>query len=203
MNTKLKICGMKDAQNIREVLSVKPDYLGFIFYKPSKRYVDNLSPQFVKQLKGVKKVGVFVDEQPDVMKTVIDAYGLDAVQLHGHESPAVAETIKTLGVIVIKAFGIAAGFDWEQLAAYEKVVDYYLFDTKTVAHGGSGESFDWDLLKQYKGQLPYFLSGGLNPQNIAIANELDDTRLFALDVNSKFELQSGWKDVKLLQAVFG
>jgi len=194
---------MKDAQNIQDVLSVKPDYLGFIFYKPSKRYVDNLSAEFVKQLKGVKKVGVFVDEQPDVIKTIIDAYGLDAVQLHGHESPATVEIIRAFGVIVIKAFGIGAHFDWEQLAAYEKMVDYYLFDTKTVAHGGSGESFDWDLLKQYKGRLPYFLSGGLSPQNMAIANALEDTRLFALDVNSKFELQPGWKDVKLLQAVFG
>ncbi|MFC6098617.1 phosphoribosylanthranilate isomerase [Olivibacter domesticus] len=201
MSLKLKVCGMKYPANIEDVAMLKPDYLGFIFYKSSKRYVDDLSPDFVKGIKNIKKVGVFVNEEfANIQKAVTD-YDLNLIQLHGNENPAFVERVKKLGVEVIKAFGISQKFDWEQLIAYENLVDYYLFDTKSEDYGGSGESFDWSLLSKYVLNVPFFLSGGLSAENIEKARGLTDVRLHAIDVNSKFESSAGFKDVQLLKSI--
>lgn len=192
---------MKDESNISDVLSLRPDYLGFIFYGPSKRFVEGLSPDFVRQLNAAKKVGVFVNASFDEIDKAINSYGLDLIQLHGREEPAFLEKVKTLPVRVIKAFGVSANFDWQLLSAYQGLVDYFLFDTKTATYGGSGETFDWTLLQGYTLQVPYFLSGGLGPANMHDVNHLDDPRLYAIDVNSKFESSPGFKDVQLLKKV--
>jgi len=201
MGLKLKVCGMKNPANIEDVAMLRPDYLGFIFYKSSKRYIDDLSPDFVKGIKDIKKVGVFVnDEFTNIQKAVAD-YGLNLIQLHGDESPVFVEKVKELNIAVIKAFGISSKFDWKQLIAYENLVDYYLFDTKSEDYGGSGESFDWSLLSQYGLNVPFFLSGGLGAENIEKARNLTDARLHAIDVNSRFEISAGFKDVQLLKSI--
>lgn len=191
---------MKYPANITEILTIMPDYMGFIFYKSSKRYVEDLAPNFVKKLTAVKKVGVFVNASLTVIQEAIELYGLDMVQLHGQEEPDFTAEVRALGVEVIKAFGITKDFDWLELEPYEHTADYFLFDTKTPTHGGSGEPFDWSLLQQYHLRKPYFLSGGLSAENIEAAIALKDSRLFAIDVNSKFELHPGFKDVRLLDS---
>lgn len=194
---------MKHPANINEVMLLQPDYLGFIFHKASKRYIESLSADFVSHLDNVKKVGVFVNDSLNNIQEAINRYGLHLIQLHGEESPAFVEKVKMLDVQVIKAFGISDDFDWKLITPYEGIADYYLFDTKTAHYGGSGSSFDWLLLQQYDKQTPYFLSGGLGPINLGEVNNLTDERLHAVDVNSKFESSPGMKDIQLLQSVFG
>jgi phosphoribosylanthranilate isomerase len=202
MQAKLKICGMKVPENITGVAALQPDYLGFIFYNGSKRFIADLEPVFVRNLPaGIVKTGVFVNEELPVVVEMVSRYDLRAVQLHGQESPAFVEELKARlasGVEVIKAFGIEKGFDFNQLNAYQHLVDYFLFDTKTAGHGGSGQVFDWGLLSQYQLQLPYFLSGGIDLSSTEALKKINDTRLYALDINSRFELEPGLKDINKL-----
>lgn len=202
MRPKLKICGMKFRANIEEILCLSPDYLGFIFYEQSKRYIADLSPEFLKNLQGVKKVGVFVNDTSDHIKAAVDTYGLQAVQLHGDENPSFVKTLRSWDISIIKAFGISSSFDWHSLKSYEPLVDFFLFDTKSDTYGGTGLRFDWTLLKQYELEKPYFLSGGLDKESIGAALSIADDRLHAVDVNSKFEKSPGLKDLALLQSVF-
>lgn len=202
MDVKLKVCGMKDPSNILEVVSLKPDYIGFIFYKGSKRYVDGLLPSFVKNLPaGIKKTGVFVDEEMGKIEGLVAHYGLNAVQLHGSESAAYCQQIKKIlapeGIEVIKAFGVNEHFDFSVLRDYH-AVDFFLFDTQTPDHGGSGKTFNWQLLNGYTLDKPYFLSGGIGLESIQQLKQIDDTRLYAIDVNSRFELAPGLKDIDKL-----
>src|SRR5690554_3259744 len=199
---KIKVCGMKYPENINDVVSLAPDYLGLIFFPGSKRYVETLDAHWVNQLSGTKKTGVFVDADLAKLRDRISRFGLQAVQLHGGESAAYCRHVKATGVETIKAFGISEGFDWDQLASYVDAVDYYLFDTKTVEHGGSGRSFDWGLLAGYEQDKPFFLSGGLQLENLARALAMADDRLYAVDLNSKFESQPGLKDIALLKKAF-
>ncbi|MBE9601007.1 phosphoribosylanthranilate isomerase [Pedobacter sp. MC2016-24] len=202
MQAKLKICGMKVPENITEVAALEPDYLGFIFYKGSKRFVADLEPEFVKNLPAaIMKTGVFVNESLLEIVEMVNRYDLCAVQLHGEESPEFIEELKRhLGshVEMIKAFGMEEGFDFSQLSTYQHLVDYFLFDTKTPAHGGSGQLFDWALLSQYELQVPYFLSGGIDLNSTEALKKINDTRLYALDINSRFELEPGLKDIDKL-----
>lgn len=202
MQAKLKICGMKVPENITGVAALEPDYLGFIFYKGSKRFVADLEPDFVKNLPAaIMKTGVFVNESLLEIVEMVNRYDLCAVQLHGQESPEFIEELKRyLGthVEMIKAFGMEEGFDFNQLNAYQHLVDYFLFDTKTPAHGGSGQLFDWTLLSQYELQVPYFLSGGIDLNSAEALKKINDTRLYALDINSRFELEPGLKDIDKL-----
>ncbi len=193
---------MKYRENIEDVLSLAPDYLGLIFFPGSKRYVESLDAGWVNQLPGTKKTGVFVDAELADVRDRINQFGLQAVQLHGGESAAYCQHVKATGVETIKAFGISEGFDWNQLERYADAVDYYLFDTKTADHGGSGRSFDWDLLAGYDQEKPFFLSGGLQLGNLEQALALADKRLYAVDLNSKFESQPGLKDMALLNKAF-
>lgn len=196
----LKICGMKHAANIAAVASLEPDYLGFIFYAGSPRFISEISAELIKYVPAsIKTTGVFVNEELDKVKAGILKCNLKAVQLHGNESVAFCKAIKETGVDVIKAFGIGQGFDFEQLNAYQGVVDYFLFDTQTPAHGGSGKTFDWKLLTNYGLQTPYFLSGGIDLEHLNAIKEINDPRLYAIDVNSKFELEPGLKDVEKLK----
>lgn len=197
----LKVCGMLHPDNILEVAALQPDYLGFIFFKGSKRYAGELDPEVVKALPDkIQRTGVFVNEDSELVLELVHKYGLNAVQLHGAESPEycrdIAQQIKAIQpeFKVIKSFGVNADFDFQQLEAYLGLADYFLFDTQTPDHGGSGKKFDWSLLDKYKLDVPYFLSGGIGPESVEALNEISDPRLLAIDINSRFELEPGLKD---------
>lgn len=199
MSVKLKICGMKVPENIVDVIALEPDYMGFIFFPGSKRFVADLNPDLIKHVpEAIKTTGVFVDEQLEVLKEKIVTYGLKAVQLHGRESVAYCAALKGSGVEVIKAFGIDESFDFDQLDDYYDVTDYFLFDTQTAEHGGSGKAFNWRLLEKYQLLKPFFLSGGIGLDNAQELFRVNDERLYAVDVNSRFELEPGLKDIDKL-----
>ncbi|MNL06707.1 N-(5'-phosphoribosyl)anthranilate isomerase [compost metagenome] len=204
MGPKLKICGMKLPDNVQAVAALKPDYLGFIFYRGSKRFIDGLTPSFVRNLpSGIKRTGVFVNEELNKVAELATLYGLNAVQLHGEEPVKYCIALKGLladhGVQLIKAFGVDEHFDFNQLKSYENVVDYFLFDTQTPDHGGSGKTFNWKLLDKYTLDKPYFLSGGIGLDSIEQIKNIKDTRLYAIDINSRFELAPGLKDIDKLK----
>jgi len=199
MNPKIKICGLKHPDNIRQVMALQPDYIGFICYPGSERYIDKLNANWVSELNGVKKTGVFVNADIDRVKSAIMQYRFQAIQLHGTETPAYCAALAKLGVEIIKAFGVDEQFDWTIANKYENVVDYYLFDTKSNRHGGTGKRFNWTLLEGYKSTKPYFLSGGISAGNMSSALQLGDDRLYALDLNSRFETAPGIKDITLLR----
>jgi phosphoribosylanthranilate isomerase len=194
MSAKLKICGMKFPDNISEVMKLEPDYLGFIFYPASKRYIEGLDPEIVKSIPDeIKTTGVFVDEKLEVVKEQITAYHLKAVQLHGKESPSYCRELKKHAE-VIKAFGIDEKFNFDSLDDYYDSVDIFLFDTKTPDHGGSGKTFNWRLLQKYQLTTPFFISGGIGTDNLADLPRINDERLYGVDVNSRFETEAGIKD---------
>jgi phosphoribosylanthranilate isomerase len=214
---KLKICGMK--LNTAEVSQVQPDYLGFIFYDGSPRFFDleempGLSP-------AIQKVGVFVNAEIGDIMTKINQFDLKIVQLHGNESAEYcielraelklknnearrAEPVEVRcaePVEVWKVFGIKDQFDFSILEDYEPVVDKFLFDTKGKEKGGNGYTFDWTVLKEYPSKKPFILSGGIGPEEIEKLKELSktDLPLYGIDVNSKFEVEPGFKDVEKLR----
>lgn len=200
---KLKVCGMRDAENINRLAQLKPDYIGFIFYPQSKRYADKLESKVLQALPpSIKKTGVFVNASLEEIAEKIEQFKLDAVQLHGQETPEFCKQLKPFNIEIIKAFGVNNDFDFGSLENFDSVCDYFLFDTKTELHGGSGKTFDWSILKRYTLNKPYFLSGGLSAENIREIKSINDSRLFALDLNSRFELQPGLKDIEKLTTVF-
>lgn len=192
---------MTDPKNINDVIALGVDFIGFIFYEESKRYVgDDVDANFIKSLTGrVNKVGVYVDEDQETILEDIEDLELGYVQLHGKETPAFCKAIRKKAK-VIKAFGIEPKFDWEKLKKYEKDVDYFLFDNKTKGGGGSGEKFDWKLLKKYKLKVPVFLSGGITPHDGTLIKKLPYKFVKVVDLNSKFEEEPGLKDVWLIEA---
>jgi len=197
---KLKVCGMKYIENIKSIGDLKPDYMGFIFYEKSKRNFEGIIPELPK---GIKKTGVFVNEYLEIVVSLVQEYKLEALQLHGDES---VEYIRELGthlpkkVEIIKVFGIKDDFDFEVLRPYEAVVDYFLFDTKGKERGGNGVKFDWSVLKQYPYSKPFFLSGGIGPDDAEIIlpflRRQESHYCYALDINSKFESKPGIKNIK-------
>ena len=203
MKLKIKVCGMKQAANIAAVAELQPNYLGFIFYQKSPRFITEVSAELIKYVPStIKTTGVFVDEDVEIVKQHIIKYNLKAVQLHGNEAAGYCEELRSAGVEIIKAFGVDEHFDFEKLSAYLNVVDYFLFDTQTPAHGGSGKVFDWGLLQNYTYNKPYFLSGGIDLMHISVIKQIIDPRMYAIDVNSKFELEPGLKDVEKLKEFF-
>lgn len=206
---KLKVCGMK--LNTLEVATLCPDYLGFIFWEPSKRFFEGKMPELPPT---IKKVGVFVDATIEEVLKKIKTFGLDAVQLHGKESPEFCSNLKRLindrtqalgaaNLKIIKVFSIKDDFDFGVLTPYENVCDYFLFDTKGKLPGGNGFTFSWEMLKNYPSTKPYFLSGGIGLEEIEKIREFqqrpESKYCHAIDVNSKFESEPGLKDVKKLK----
>jgi phosphoribosylanthranilate isomerase len=198
---KIKICGLRDSENIKAVEALSPDYMGFICYDKSPRFISGMQDdELVNISTNIIKVGVFVDEDADNISKLIYKYKFDAIQLHGKESPEFCDMYKH-EVEVIKAFGIDEKFDFAKLDAYKNKVNYFLFDTKTAAHGGSGRTFDWAILNQYKLDVPFFLSGGLSLDNLDEVKKIKHPAFYGVDLNSKFELSPGLKDIdKLIQA---
>ncbi|MES2064703.1 MAG: phosphoribosylanthranilate isomerase [Bacteroidota bacterium] len=198
---KIKVCGLRDHDNIKAVEALAPDYMGFICYDGSPRFIGTMEDdELVNISTNITKVGVFVNEDADSISKLIYKYKFDAIQLHGSESPAFCDMFKH-EVQVIKAFGIDADFDFAKLDAYKNNVNYFLFDTKTPVHGGSGQTFDWGILDKYKLNVPFFLSGGLSLDNLEELKKIKHPAFYGVDLNSKFELSPGLKDIdKLTQA---
>lgn len=197
---RVKVCGMCDPLNVKEIAEAKPDYIGFIFFRGSPRYVgeepemalfNNVSP-------GIKKTGVFLNEDNYKILDVSMATGLDIIQLHGNESPETCLQLKTSGLLIIKAFNIGMEFGFENLIPYMPVCDYFLFDTKSEKPGGSGRKFNWEKLKEYTLDKPFFLSGGIGPEDAGVINAIENKGFFGVDMNSRFENTPGIKDITLV-----
>ena len=203
MTPKLKVCGMKFRENIEVIHQLSPDYLGFIFYAKSPRYVvGELAPDWLAaQPINAQKVGVFVNEEIDIVLTQATAFGLDLVQLHGQESPQVCQEIKETGMGVIKVFAVGNQFDFQLLEPYKPFCDFFLFDTQGKLAGGNGVSFNWDILQHYDNEIPFFLSGGIGLENIEKLLALQSLNIQAIDINSRFELAAGLKDVGKVKAL--
>jgi len=198
---KLKICGMKYPDNILEVGSLLPEYMGFIFWEKSARYFDGVIPDLPKS---IKKVGVFVNETAAIIAEKVLKHDLQAVQLHGKESVAFCEALRNQlpnNIEIIKVFSIIDSFDFEVLKPFESLCDYFLFDTKGKLPGGNGTTFDWKVLENYPSTKPLFLSGGIGLEELEAVKQILKTNLpvYAIDVNSKFELEPGLKNIKLVR----
>ena len=191
---------MRDSQNITELLRLQPDYMGFILYGKSQRYAPDLDVELLRGFPaGTKKVGVFVNAPLEEVKAVVDQYGLDLVQLHGDESVEYVGHLFALGIRVIKVFSVGDSFDFSDLEKYKEVVDFFLFDTKGQERGGNGKTFDWGILKDYDQSIPFFLSGGIDNDNVSALESLKGMNIHAIDVNSKYEIEAGLKDIQKLK----
>ena len=198
---KIKVCGMRDPENISGVAAALPDYLGFIFYPQSARFVGEefLAEQLKNIPASIRKVGVFVNELPERVIEICEKLNLQVAQLHGSESPEYCKQIKASGLTVFKAFSVDDSFDFAQLSGYTNVCDYFLFDTKGHLPGGTGQKFNWALLKNYTGSVPFFLSGGIGPDDLEAIRNFEHPRWRGLDVNSGFEIAPALKDVEKVQ----
>lgn len=195
----IKVCGMRDAANVADVAALTPMLMGFIFYRRSPRYAGSLDPDLVKSLPGyVNPVGVFVNSSFDEITATSDRYGIRIVQLHGDESPETCRRLRDAGYTVFKAFGISDDTDWRDIEPYEDVADMYVFDTKTSRHGGSGRKFRWSRLDDYPLSTPYLLSGGIGPDDTDAIFEAMRPKMAGIDLNSRFELSPGVKDISKL-----
>ncbi|MBR4243366.1 MAG: phosphoribosylanthranilate isomerase [Bacteroidaceae bacterium] len=190
----IKVCGMRDADDIRAVEALGVDWMGFIFHPASPRFVDSV-PAYLPQK--AKRVGVFVNAELDYVRRMVDTFGLDIVQLHGSESPAYLAALSDM--TIIKAINIATAADFQKTDAYNGLADYFLFDTKAKLAGGNGTQFDWDLLQDYSGQTPFLLSGGIGPDDAMRLRDFHHPRLAGIDLNSRFELSPALKDTTKLQ----
>ena len=205
---KIKVCGMRDSDNIQSLLVLKPDFVGFIFYNKSKRFVADF-PE-VNFPKGIKKVGVFVNETiEEVIKKVTD-YKLDCVQLHGNELPEYCEELRHSELVtelnrsvvseshsiqILKAFSVDDTFDFSKTNQYQKVCDYFLFDTKGKDYGGNGVKFNWQVLENYKGATPFLLSGGITKNDVSEIKKIKHTAFAGIDINSGFEIEPALKNI--------
>lgn len=187
---------MRDTDNIRSLVQLPIDYIGFIFYPKSSRFV--MQKPGIEIPANIQKIGVFVNISFDEIANKINEYDLQGVQLHGDESPDFCKQVRDTGIKTFKAFGIDNNFDWTVIKNYQDVVDYFLFDTKSHAYGGTGQAFNWDKLKENPYDKPYLLSGGISIDNIEEAASFDDERLQGLDLNSKFETKPAFKNIDLL-----
>jgi len=194
---KIKVCGMKYEENISDLCSLNPDFIGFIFYPKSKRFVGNISQNIFQNIpKGIKKIGVFVNHQYfEEIVSLNKMYSFDYIQLHGDETPEFCRTLEFHGMKIIKAFGITEDFDFSVTEEYSGIADYFLFDTKTSDYGGSGERFNWKKLNEYKGNKKFFLSGGIDDDNIDELLQFNHPMCYSIDINSKFEIKPGFKNI--------
>lgn len=195
---KIKVCGMRDPENIKAVSALDPDYLGFIFYEKSKRFVGQ---EVSVPTPGIVRVGVFVNaEIQDVVDRVAE-FSLDVVQLHGDETPGYLQTLheKAPDLRVWKAVGVQANLDFRSLAAYQPWIEAFVFDTASKQYGGTGKSYDWSVLDQYRGETPFWLSGGLGPDSLEALRHFYHPACLGLDLNSRFEIAPGHKDPALLK----
>ncbi len=197
---KLKVCGMRDVENIKALIELKPDFIGFIFYDKSPRFIGNDTDiDFINSIpREIKKVGVFVNATVDFILQNVRKYGLNYVQLHGNEMPDFCKSLRLKGVNIIKAFRVDNDFIFTQVNNYKPHVDFFLFDAKGDGYGGNGIAFDWSILKKYDNQKPYFLAGGISLDNLDVLETIIP-KPYAMDVNSKFEIEPALKDIEKLE----
>lgn len=194
---KVKVCGLNDSKNIGQLKGLGLDFMGFIFYERSKRsiYHGDFSLELVNSLSGVKKVGVFVDSPLDVIFEAAKHYQLDYIQLHGAESPEYCLNVKAKGLKVIKAISISNELPTEYLKTYEACIDLFLLDTSGKDKGGNGIKFNWEILEDYRLEIPFMLAGGISLDDAVEIKGLNIKELYGVDLNSKFELEPGLKDI--------
>ena len=189
---------MREAENIREVEVLGVDLMGFIFWPKSSRYV-SVRPAYLPTR--CQRVGVFVNEEVEQVKHMTDDFSLNIIQLHGSESPDYVQRLRLVygdNITIIKAFNIATTVDLEATKTYESIVDYFLFDTKGKCVGGNGEKFDWRVLDDYIGETPFLLSGGIGPDDVERVKAWHHPKCMGIDLNSRFEIAPGLKDVTAL-----
>ncbi len=192
----VKVCGMREAENVEAVGSLGVNFIGFILFDRSPRYVADVAPETAE---GIKRVGVFVNATEAKIAEEVAKHRLDFVQLHGSESVELCAALRKRGLGVIKAVSIATPEDMEQAAQYEGVTDYLLFDTKCVEYGGSGRRFDWSLLDGYSGSTPFLLSGGIDEDSAAEVGTIRHKAFAGVDLNSRFEVRPALKDISKLK----
>lgn len=196
MSTIIKVCGMTEADNIRQVDALGVDMIGFIFYPKSPRYIYEI-PQYLPL--HAKRIGVFVNETKENILMYADRFDLNYIQLHGDESPEYCRSLHASGLRIIKTFLISLPKDIQNTADYEGICDYYLFDTRTPGRGGSGQQFDWSILQRYTCNTPFLLSGGINSYSVNALKEFHHPRLAGFDINSRFETSPGIKDAERIE----
>ena len=194
----VKVCGMRDAQNIRDVEKLGVDWIGMIFWPQSKRFVAEV-PSYLP--KHQKRVGVFVDAPLEDIRQHISDYQLNIIQLHGQESPDYVKALKPH--TTIKAFNIAKADDLVQTKQYEGIADYFLFDTTGLMVGGNGQKFDWSVLTAYHGKTPFLLSGGIGLDDAESINSFHHPSCIGIDLNSRFEVSPAFKDIDKLKTFLG
>jgi phosphoribosylanthranilate isomerase len=203
---RIKVCGLTDVNQVRQLNELGVEFAGFNFYKRSPRYVHKAMPSTaIKKIRGkINKVGVFVDEDADELLQTVDDCGLYLVQLHGNESPRYCERISNY-ISVIKVFRLSNddNIEWK-IKDYYDAADMFMFDTETTAFGGSGKKFNWQILKDLKINKPFFLAGGISPDDVDELKKFEQQAvakdLFAVDINSKFEVMPGVKDIDTIKA---
>lgn len=189
MSLIIKVCGMREDDNIREVENIGIDMMGFIFWPKSSRYVSE-RPAYLPT--NCKRVGVFVNEDIEQVKRIANDYALTLIQLHGNESSEDVGQLRKWKII--KAFNVATIEDLKQTKAYEGLADYFLFDTKGKSVGGNGEQFDWNILQHYNGDTPFLLSGGIGPEDAERLKYWYHPKCIGIDINSRFEIAPAYKD---------
>ncbi len=205
---KVKVCGITSIEQLNDLQEIGVDYAGFIFYEKSPRYVGThllTGDQVKKAGLSIQKIGVFVNADIKQILKMVDEWGLDMVQLHGEESPVFCENISN-HVKTVKAFRVnEQELISYKIAPYQNAVDYFLFDAMGEQYGGTGNQFNWDIIAAANISKPFFLSGGIGPSDISSIHSYaaNDMNCFAVDVNSKFELQPGKKDMNLVKSFYG
>lgn len=199
----IKICGMRDPLNIRQIAAIEGvGLIGMIFYPTSPRYVNSQeTADTVANIFERGRVGVFVNEKPEIVVQKSALYHLDYIQFHGYETPGYLIALRKLlpvNTLFIKAFSIRLEEDIEFSKAYESHCDYFLFDTPTSGYGGSGQTFDWNILQKYAGSTPFFLSGGIAPDSIDALAKFRHPQWAGIDLNSRFETAPGVKNDALI-----
>jgi len=189
---------MGDTVRMHQLAQLPVTMLGFIFYPGSPRYVvGKIDPIEIAKLPlHIARVGVFVNAESEEIHEMAESYFLTAIQLHGNESPELCMELKAEGYTILKAFNITKENDYEAFAPY---CEFFLFDTPSAQHGGTGQKFDWDLLENYKGTTPFLLSGGIGSDDAEALKQITHPQFAGIDINSKFEIEPGVKDVVLIK----
>jgi phosphoribosylanthranilate isomerase len=201
----IKVCGMREPQNITHVAALAPMLMGFVFYDKSPRYAGKLDPEVVHSLPHyVTPVALFVNKSLDGIVTTCSKYGINTVQLHGSESPQICKALVEKGFTVFKAVSLTSAKDITKLKAYEGIVTLFVFDTKGsgTTKGGTGQKWDWSLLEKYNLNTPYLLSGGIGANDVDKIVAAMRPGMVGIDINSRFETAPGVKDLALLTRFF-
>lgn len=198
----VKVCGMKNKENIQALIRLKPDFIGYIFYPNSPRYVEpEIAHSLIEKVPSfVRKVGVFVNSSIEDMVDKVISMRLDYVQLSGHESLSFVKRLNHANIPIIKAVHINEAEDLEKAYKFAPFISKFLFDTKTDVFGGSGLKFDWNILQSYNGDVPFFLSGGIGPGEVNDILTFKHPKFEGIDINSKFEIAPGLKNIELIQS---